>query len=104
MITYVFSPPGVLFALKVIITREKPSDFYPVLGLPVPAWAAAWAELILISIMVPNASFKGHLAGILAGLVYTDTPLGAAVDVLCHLISGENANHHDVITLASLQA
>lgn len=68
---------GVLFALKVILTREKPSENYSTMGLNLPAWAAAWAELVLISIMVPNASFKGHLAGILAGLLYTDTAVGS---------------------------
>ena len=30
----------------------------------------AWAELVLIQLVTPNASFVGHLAGILAGLLY----------------------------------
>ena len=30
----------------------------------------AWAELVLIQLVTPNASFLGHLAGILAGLLY----------------------------------
>uniref|UniRef100_A0A8D9E0F0 Rhomboid-related protein 4 n=1 Tax=Cacopsylla melanoneura TaxID=428564 RepID=A0A8D9E0F0_9HEMI len=85
---------GVLFALKVIVTREKPSDSYSLLGLSLPAWAAAWAELVLISIMVPNASFKGHLAGILAGLLYTDTPVGSVIDGVCYLISGRKLYHN----------
>lgn len=31
---------------------------------------AAWAELLLISILVPESSFVGHLAGIFAGTIY----------------------------------
>ncbi|KAI5714653.1 hypothetical protein M8J77_003218 [Diaphorina citri] len=85
---------GVLFALKVIITREKPSESYPILGLSLPAWSAAWAELVLISIMVPNASFKGHLAGILAGLLYTDTPVGSLLDSVFYWISGRKMYHN----------
>ena len=27
-----------------------------------------WSELLLIQIMIPNASFLGHLAGIIAGI------------------------------------
>lgn len=30
----------------------------------------AWAELVFISLVTPNASFLGHLAGILAGLAH----------------------------------
>lgn len=35
---------------------------------------AAWLELVLISILVPNASFLGHLCGILAGILYVEVP------------------------------
>lgn len=85
---------GVLFALKVILTREKPSENYSTMGLNLPAWAAAWAELVLISIMVPNASFKGHLAGILAGLLYTDTAVGSLLDAVFGIISGRKMYHN----------
>ena len=30
----------------------------------------AWVELVIISLVTPNASFLGHLAGILAGLFH----------------------------------
>lgn len=30
---------------------------------------AVWAELLLIQLMVPDASFIGHLAGILTGIL-----------------------------------
>ncbi len=29
-----------------------------------------WAELLYLQLLVPNASFMGHLCGILAGLLY----------------------------------
>lgn len=30
----------------------------------------AWVELVVISLITPNASFLGHLVGILAGLLH----------------------------------
>ena len=55
---------GVLFALKVL-ANEGDGDF----GLfSVPRQMAIWAELIIIQILVPNASFIGHLSGIIAGI------------------------------------
>ncbi|KAI3993324.1 hypothetical protein MKX01_010067 [Papaver californicum] len=47
------------------------SDNYTnVYGLMVPARHAAWVELILIQMFVPNVSFLGHLGGIVAGILY----------------------------------
>ncbi|KAL3512962.1 hypothetical protein ACH5RR_025679 [Cinchona calisaya] len=60
---------GVLFGMKVILNSQSDSDAY-VHGVPVPARFAAWAELILIQMLVPGVSFIGHLGGILAGLLY----------------------------------
>ena len=37
--------------------------------IPVPSKHVYWAELLLISIISPNASFMGHLSGIIAGLL-----------------------------------
>lgn len=53
---------GVLFALKVLVQAEQTRS----------SWLnmAVWSELFLIQMMVPNASFLGHLSGIVAGLVY----------------------------------
>nr|XP_043607582.1 rhomboid-like protein 14, mitochondrial [Erigeron canadensis] len=60
---------GVLFAMKVVLNSQ--SDSYTnVQGFMVPAKHAAWAELILIQMLVPDVSFLGHLGGILAGIVY----------------------------------
>lgn len=35
-----------------------------------PPQFAAWAELVVAQLLIPNASFFGHLCGILAGLLY----------------------------------
>ncbi|KAI3505953.1 hypothetical protein L1887_28293 [Cichorium endivia] len=60
---------GVLFAMKVILNSQ--ADGYTNLhGFVVPAKHAAWAELVLIQLLVPGVSFLGHLGGILAGIVY----------------------------------
>jgi len=34
----------------------------------------------MFQILVPNASFTGHLAGILVGLAFTKTPVKAILD------------------------
>ncbi|CAM9662543.1 unnamed protein product [Choristocarpus tenellus] len=62
---------AVLFALKYIIScRSPPGTSVRVMGLTVSARHAAWLELALISALVPNASFLGHLCGILAGILH----------------------------------
>jgi rhomboid domain-containing protein 1 len=61
---------GVLFALKVVLNAHSDADYSIVQGLLIPSKYAAWAELILIQLFVPDASFIGHLGGILAGLLY----------------------------------
>ena len=67
---------GVIFALKVLTTYNLPSGTSYVMGMfPVPVRYACWAELLLIQLLVPNASFTGHLAGILVGLLYVKGPL-----------------------------
>lgn len=60
---------GVLFAMKVIVNARS-DDYTSVYGLMVPTRYAAWAELVLIQMFVPDVSFLGHLGGILAGLLY----------------------------------
>ena len=64
---------AVLFSLKYVWNRYADSntnDF----GISVPTKYAAWAELVMISLVTPNASFVGHLAGILAGVLYVHVP------------------------------
>ncbi|KAL0690782.1 hypothetical protein Bca4012_090461 [Brassica carinata] len=60
---------GVLFALKVVLNAQA-EDYSSVYGVLVPTKYAAWAELVLVQMFVPRASFLGHLGGILAGILY----------------------------------
>lgn len=73
---------GVIFALKVITTHDLPAgSTTSLMGfISVPTRLAVWAELVLISLLVPNASFMGHLAGILVGLLYVKGPLRQILD------------------------
>uniref|UniRef100_A0A0N5BHI2 Rhomboid domain-containing protein n=1 Tax=Strongyloides papillosus TaxID=174720 RepID=A0A0N5BHI2_STREA len=43
------------------------------MGIPVPGKYSCWAELIAIQMVTPNASFVGHLSGIIVGLIYMET-------------------------------
>jgi len=60
---------AVIFAVKYVWNHYSPGTS-SILGMSIPTKAACWAELVLISILNPNASFLGHLAGILVGVVY----------------------------------
>ena len=77
---------GVIFALKVVTTHLQPPGRSYVMGIPIPSRLACWAELVLISVLVPNASFIGHLAGILVGLAFVWGPLKAVMDVPWQMI------------------
>lgn len=60
---------AVLFSLKYVWNQMCP-EVNNVMGFAVPSKYAAWAELVVISLITPNASFIGHLSGILAGILY----------------------------------
>lgn len=68
---------GVIFALKVLTTYDLPSGHVTsVMGLfAVPTRLACWVELVVTSLLFPNVSFVGHLAGILVGMLYVRGPL-----------------------------
>jgi rhomboid domain-containing protein 1 len=53
---------AVLFALKYVLNATSPGSSV-VGGIAVPTRWAAWVELVLISLVTPNASFLGHLCG-----------------------------------------
>jgi len=62
---------GVLFALKVVLNHLNPEGNAMVLGMiPVKMKHLAWAELVLIHVLVPGSSFLGHLCGIIVGTAY----------------------------------
>ncbi|CAH1781535.1 unnamed protein product [Owenia fusiformis] len=72
---------GVVFALKVLSTHFLPPGTQLIMGfIPVPSRIACWVELVVIQLLVPNASFTGHLAGILVGLAFVKGPLRAIMD------------------------
>lgn len=72
---------GVIFALKVLTTHYSPAGFHYALGfIPVPSKYIYWVELGLIQLIYPNASFTGHLAGILVGMLYIKGPLKSIMD------------------------
>ena len=80
---------AVIFALKVLTTASS-SGNEQIMGLPivVPSRYACWVELVVIQILVPNASFTGHLAGILVGLLYVHGPLKYLVKILNRISQG----------------
>eukprot|EP00057_Strongylocentrotus_purpuratus_P030011 XP_780455.2 PREDICTED: rhomboid-related protein 4 [Strongylocentrotus purpuratus] len=79
---------GVLFALKVLTTTYTPVQSQRIMGLfSVPSRWACWVELVLIQLIVPRASFTGHLAGILVGLAYVKGPLKLLMDALWNLFT-----------------
>ena len=61
---------GVLFCYKYIWNQGYSTEYTYIMGMSIPTKYAAWVECILISYMTPNVSFVGHLAGIVAGVLY----------------------------------
>jgi membrane associated rhomboid family serine protease len=62
---------AVLFALIVIDVQLSGGDDRSVFGLfLVPAWLYPWVMLLLMSLLMPNVSFFGHLAGMVTGYLY----------------------------------
>jgi len=61
---------GVLFGLKVVgdAQLQGETSFMGLFGVPLRH--AAWVELISIQLVHPDASFLGHLCGILAGCLW----------------------------------
>lgn len=86
---------AVLFALKVIVVCEEQDRLHDVAGFRVPSKFAVWAELFLIHLLVPNASFVGHLGGILVGCLYCYTFLGEKIDGYIAKFSGRPIVHEE---------
>ena len=69
---------GVIFALKTVLNFNSPT-MSRVFGIDLPTKHAAWLELVVCSVFNPNASFLGHLSGILAGLMWLEFKENSAV-------------------------
>ena len=61
---------SVLFCYKYIWNQGYSSETTYIMGMSVPTKYAAWIECLVISLITPNVSFVGHLAGIAAGVLY----------------------------------
>lgn len=70
-------------------THEEPYVRAMLLGIEIPGKYAAWVELIVIHMLVPNSSFMGHFAGILAGIIYCKSFIGSIVDGFLYYITGD---------------
>lgn len=86
---------AVIFALKVVTTHIQPAGMTMIMGFfPIPTRLACWAELVIISVLFPNVSFVGHLAGILVGLAYVWGPLKAVMDIPVSMLNTANGNRN----------
>ncbi len=85
---------GVIFALKVVTTHLEPPGMSGVFGIPIPKRLAVWGELIVISVLFPNASFTGHLAGILVGIAFVSGPLKQLMDIPIHFLAGTHQYYY----------
>lgn len=59
----------VVFGWMTVVAQWSPSPTIPIFGFPVPIALAPFTSLILTSLIIPNASFIGHLSGILIGFL-----------------------------------
>lgn len=58
---------GVLFGWMVVLSSIVPGAAISLPGLAIPAALAPWVMLLVTQCLIPNASFLGHLSGLLAG-------------------------------------
>ncbi|EEC08382.1 hypothetical protein IscW_ISCW006085 [Ixodes scapularis] len=79
---------AVIFALKVLNNHYWPGISPTIMGMSVsmPSGLIVWAELVLIQLVTPNASFLGHLAGILVGLAYVHDIVKPLADLIWRLL------------------
>lgn len=82
---------GVIFALKVLDNYYFPGRSRRMLGLDInlPSGQIVWIELLLIQLITPNASFVGHLAGILVGLAYVYDIIKPISDLVWSILGQE---------------
>lgn len=59
---------GILFHLSVLECHINPNIRRNLFGMfEIPSYLYPWVLLIVLQVMIPNLSFSGHLAGIVAG-------------------------------------
>lgn len=82
---------GVIFALKVLNNYYLPGRSRRIFGLDInlPSGHVVWVELLLIQLITPNASFVGHLAGILVGLAYVYDIIKPISDLVWSILGQE---------------
>ena len=74
---------GVLFAMAVDEASLSPFPTRSVFGLfSVPTRVYPWVLMLILQLVMPNASLLGHLAGIIVGFVHTWGLLGWAIPSL----------------------
>ena len=61
---------AVLFSLKYVWNYIDLCELSNIWGINVVTKYAAWAELVIISLVAPNTSFIGHFSGIMSGIFY----------------------------------
>jgi rhomboid domain-containing protein 1 len=60
---------GVLFCLKYLLNLVDGDNIVMLYGINICRKYVVFFELLMITIMVPNTSFSGHLFGILTGMI-----------------------------------
>lgn len=58
---------GVLFGWMTLLSVLMPGGAISIMGFGIPMAFAPWASLFLTQLIMPQASFTGHLSGIVAG-------------------------------------
>jgi membrane associated rhomboid family serine protease len=69
----------VLFGMTSFQSLSHASSSVSIFGLRLPALFAPFLSLIMVSLLVPNASFSGHLGGIFAGFLTAALSLHTAL-------------------------
>ena len=60
---------GIIFCLKYLLNMIDGDTIVNFYGLNITKKYLVFFEIVLISLMVPNSSFFGHLFGILTGVI-----------------------------------
>ena len=68
--THTVGYSGVLFGLTTYFAFSHPSWTASFFGLTVPFWTSPFINLVIITVIVPQASFSGHVSGIIGGIVW----------------------------------